>query len=516
MKAGLSSRRRHLAVWFPFLSADRLARARPEGEAATGPVVLVEKQRGAIRLTAVDPQALALGLSPGMTLADARARCPGLEATPHDGAADEALIGRLLAAFGRFSPMVARDPPQGLMLDVTGCAHLFGGEAGLVQAVRALAEQAGVQVRLGMARTPQTARAMTRFGPGGIVGQGRDRETARRLSVAALEAPTVDTVALKRAGLKTLGDLDDRPRAALAARFGADFPYRLDRVLGLEDARITPVRVPPPIRADRVMFEPILETEALQTVIGDLLVEMSGLLEARGVGARLFVLTVFRLDGAQRRVGVGARAPLRDAAVVGRLFHERLAALATPLDPGFGFDQVRIEAGRLRPWDVEQAAFGAARRPEAGLDALVDQLTVRLGPQSVVHLTPLGSHLPEHASRPTPAASVEARGPAWPQPHPDDPPMRPLHLFDPPQPVEAVALAPDSPPARFTWRRIQHRIVRAEGPERIEEEWWARPKARLRDYYRVEDAEGRRFWLFRAGRFGEEPAPRWYLHGLFP
>ena len=479
-------------------------------------MVVVEKQRGALRLTAVDPQALALGLAPGITLADARARSPQLVATPHDAAADDALIARLLTAFGRFSPMATRDPPHGLMLDVTGCAHLFGGEAGLMQAARVLAERAGLQVRLTMARTPQTARALTRFGRAGIVREGQDREVARRLGVAALELSAGDTVALKRAGLKTLGDVDARPRGALAARFGADFAWRLDRVLGMEDARITPVRSPPPIRADRVMFEPILETEALETVITDLLVEMQGRLQARGVGARLFVLTVFRIDRAQRRVGIGARAPLRDAAIIGRLFRERLAALSTPLDPGFGFDQVRVEAGRLRTWDVEQTTLDAAVRPESALDALVDQLTVRLGPQSVVNLRPVSSHLPEHASRPTPAATVEPDDGTWPEPDPRDPPLRPLHLFDPPQPVDAVALAPDSPPARFTWRRIQHRIVRAEGPERLEEEWWSRPKARLRDYYRVEDEDGRRFWLFRAGRFGEEPAPRWYLHGLFP
>jgi protein ImuB len=450
-----------------------------------------------------------------MTLADARARCPEVKALPHDGDADAALLARQLLAFGRFSPMVARDPPHGLMLDITGCAHLFGGEAGLVKAVQAFTAQAGLQARLAIAKTPQTARALTRFGRGGAVAHGEDRTAARRLPVAALELPDADTVALKRAGLKTLADLDARPRAVLAARFGAGFAHRLDRVLGLEDTRITPVRPALPIRADRVMLEPILETEALETVIGDLLVETMEHLEAKGVGARLFILTVFRVDGAHRKIGVGARAPVRDAGVVGRLFRERLASLATPVDPGFGIDQLRIEARRLRAWGVEQPEFGAPARLEAGLDSLVDQLTVRLGPQSVVHLTPAASHLPEAASHPTPAATPEPLNAAWPSPDPEDPPLRPLYLFEAPQPVEAVALAPDSPPAQFTWRRIRHRVVRAEGPERIEDEWWRRPKARLRDYYRVEDEAGRRYWLFRAGQFGEEPGPRWYLHGLF-
>lgn len=479
--------------------------------------MLVEKQRGALRLAAVDPEALALGLQTGMTLADARARAPGVEAMPYDAAADAAWLGRLVTAFGRFSPMAARDEPHGLMLDVTGCAHLFGGEGGLVEAARALAERAGLQARLSLARTPQTARALSRFGRGGIVAAGEDRAVARRLPVAALEAPGTDTVALKRAGLKTLGDLDDRPRASLAARFGADFAQRLDRTLGLTDVRITPARSPSPIRADGVFFEPIQETEALQGVIADLLTETEGLLEARGLGARLFLLTVFRIDGEQRRIGVGVREALRDARVIERLLRERLASLATPIDPGFGLDQVRIEAARLRVMAPDQSAFEVLGRPAAALDPLVDQLSARLGAGAVLTLTSGASHLPEQAGRMSSATRTEpAVGSDWPSLLPGDPPLRPLHLFDPPQPVEAVALAPDSPPARFTWRRIQHRIVRAEGPERIEEEWWLRPKARLRDYYRVEDAEGRRFWLFRAGRFGDEPGPRWYLHGLFP
>ena len=477
---------------------------------------MVDKAANALRLAAVDPQALALGLTPGMALADARAQVPHLEAWPHDAAGDAALLDRVLGAFGRFSPMAALDAPHGLVLDVTGCAHLFGGEEGLAETAAALARKLGLQPRLAMARTPQTARALARFGVGGITPEGDDRTVARRLPVAALELVPAEIQALRRAGLKTLGDVDDRSRAALAARFGAGFPSRLDRILGLEDARITPVRPAAPVTADRILMEPLTTTEPLETVIADLLDEIEDALETRRSGARGFRLTVFRVDGQARRIGLGVARPLRDAKSVARLFRERLAALSTPLDPGFGVDQLRMEALHLQRLDPVQAAIDAPDRRTEALDALIDRLTARLGPEAVTWVRPADSHLPERASRLVSASRPRMDdGVRWPERDPDSPPLRPLHLFDPPQPVEAVALAPDGPPARFKWRRVTHQIARAEGPERIEGEWWRRGGGRVRDYYRVEDETGRRFWLFRAGHFGDEPPPRWYVHGLF-
>lgn len=451
-----------------------------------------------------------------MALADARAQVPHLDAWPHDAAGDATMLDHVLDAFSRFSPMAALDVPHGLVLDVTGCAHLFGGEDGLARTAAALARRLTLQSRIALARTPQTARALARFGRGGITPEGEDRAVIRRLPVAALELAPAETQALRRAGLKTLGDVDDRPRAALAARFGAGFPSRLDRILGLEDARITPVRPPAPVVADRVLIEPLISTEPLETVVADLLAETERALETRRSGARGFRLTVFRVDGQSRRIGLGVARPIRDARTIARLFRERLAALTTPLDPGFGIDHLRMEALHLQRMDPVQTAIDAADQRTEALDALIDRLTARLGPEAVTWVRPADSHLPEKASRLVSAARPEPDDDIhWPERDPDSPPLRPLHLFDPPQPVEAVALAPDGPPARFQWRRVTHQIARAEGPERIEGEWWRRGGGRVRDYYRVEDAEGRRFWLFRAGHFGDESPPRWYVHGLF-
>jgi protein ImuB len=281
------------------------------------------------------------------------------------------------------------------------------------------------------------------------------------------------------------------------------------------------------VRADRVLAEPITGEDQVLAVLADLLGEATGALEARGEGTRRLVLTLYRVDGQARALAVTTARPGRDPGALLRLFRERLAALAVPLEAGFGFEQLSLAAEATAPLAPTQTETRTGLEPPgadpAALAALVDRLSARLGPGAVLRLEPVASHLPERAVRLRPAL-VTGGGPAAdlapddddaPDDAPGDPPGRPLQLFDPPQPVEATALAPDSPPAAFRWRRVTHRVVRAEGPERIAAEWWRTPRARPRDYYRVEDEEGRRFWLFRAGAYGETPPPRWYVHGLF-
>ncbi len=463
----------------------------------------------------MNPEALALGLLPGLAWADAQAQCPEAAGEPNDVGGDAAWLDDLLATFGRFSPMTALDPPHGLVLDITGCAHLFGGELGLTKMVQNLCDRLGLQVRLAVARTPQAARAFARYGSGGIISDGQDRDYMRPLPVAALELPERDVTSLKRAGLYTLGAVDDRPRQALAARFGVGFPARLDRLMGLEDSRITPVRPPAPIRADRILAEPIQNDEPLHQVIADLLTDIESQLETRGQGGQAFTLSLFRLDGHVRRIVVGTSQPERRVSIIHRLVRERLGALDNPVDPGFGLDHLRIEAGRLERLRPEQVAFDAAPDPKAQMSGLIDQLTARLGPEAVLCIQPVASHLPERAFRFSASRMREREASAWPETDPASPPLRPLQLFDPPQPIETLAELPDSPPRRFRWRRVVHEVVSAEGPERIEGEWWRKGGGRVRDYYRVEDTQGHRFWLFRAGHYGDALGPRWYVHGLF-
>ena len=519
------SPRRYLAVWFPFLSSDRLRREEaPQGSVEPGEVaspeavVLVEKIRGALRLAAINDEACALGLTRGMTLADAQARTPAIRTVVHRPDADAALLAQVLEDFGRFTPMAATDGDDALILDVTGCTHLFGNDAGdesgQVQAVQGRAARIGLSVRTALAGTPQAARALTRFGKGGLYAPGQDRIAVRALPIAALELDEKEHQALTRAGLRTLGDLDDRPTAPLAARFGTDLPVRLARILGQEDVRITPLRPPPPCIVDRILFEPITETTDVEAVIGDLLVEAMAWLDQRRLGGRAFAVAFFRIDGATRRITVRTGRATRDAPGVMRLFKERLAALASPLDPGFGFDQLRLSVPVTQVMPPAQRGFEAQPTGTEDLDRLIDRLTARLGPEAVGRFEPVESHLPERAARLVWAGRRDS-GVSWPPRDPESPPLRPFQMFDPPQPIETVSLAPDGPPARFRWRRVTHSVVRAEGPERIGGEWWRRPGHRTRDYYRIEDGQGHRFWVFRAGLYGEEREPSWYIHGLF-
>ncbi|PTM43130.1 DNA polymerase Y family protein [Bosea sp. 124] len=483
-------------------------------------MVVFATQRNALRLVDGDQRAVALGLTRDLTLADARARIPSLLAIEAEPEADEAFLGRLAAFCDRFTPLVALDLPYGLMLDITGCAHLFGGEAALHEAIGRWMRAGGLEVRAAIAGTPEAAHALSRFGSGGIVPVGDDEARLRPLPVAALELSAETVIALSRAGLKTLADLADRSSAALSARFGEDLVVKLRRTLGREDARITPLRPPPACVVERHFAEPMLDSAGLEEVVARLIEEAARLLEQRGEGGRAFEISFFRSDGAVRRLMVETGRPSRDAKAILRLWRERIDTLADPLDPGFGFDAVRLAVPVCEPLDTHQPSLdGRAVEDEAVAD-LVDRLVARFGRDRVLRFVAQDTHHPVRAARALSAAlsaALPASAAAWPVPEPHEPPTRPLQLFEPPQPVEAIAEVPDGPPIRFRWRRLIHDVARAEGPERIAPEWWRDGSSEpMRDYYRVEDAQGRRFWLFRIGFHEPERAPpRWFLHGLF-
>lgn len=454
-----------------------------------------------------------------MTLADARARVPELTVMDADPAADRQWLERIADACDRFTPLIEAQPPDSLILDVTGCLHLFGGEPGLIAAVEAAMRRWASQSRLATAATPEGARALARFLTTSEAAEAAGEAAALRcLPVAALELEGEAERGLRRAGLKQLGDLADRPRAPLAARFGADLIARLDRVLGRSDSRITPLRALPSLMVERRFAEPVATADAAMMVIGELAGEASAVLEQRRRGGRRFVARLYRSDGHIIDLAVESGLPLRDPARIQRLFAERVGALADPIDPGFGFDMIRLSVPHDEPLAAAQLALeGHAAREEA-VAALIDRLSMRVGPQRLRRFVPRNSHLPERAALALPA--IEHPDPAvWPETEAGEPPLRPIHLFDPPRLVEVIAGLPDGPPQRFRWRGTLHEVVRAEGPERIAAEWWRRAPddpGLTRDYFRVEDVRGRRFWLFRHGLHGDECAdPRWYIHGLF-
>ncbi|MCX5497687.1 DNA polymerase Y family protein [Kaistia dalseonensis] len=475
--------------------------------------------KGALRIVAPDPEALKLGLGTDLSLAEARARIANLLVADHDPVADEALIERIADWCDRYTPLVARYGPNGLILDITGAAHLFRGEAALLADVMARLATFGLSAYGVIAGTPDTARALVRIGRTMIVEPGREAEAVRPLSVTALDLDEARTLALTRAGLKTIGDLVERPRAPLAARFGADCVDRLERLIGRAEHPVSPRRLVPAVLAERIFFEPIAHADDMNASLRALAADIAALLQTRGEGGRAFEASFYRVDGLVRRISVATARPNRDPVAIARLFHEKLDALSDPLEAGFGFDLIRLGAFRTEPFLEAQSSLDGHALDDDAVSDLVDRLGARFGVERVLRFVPEDTHIPERRARAVPALSLDDPScPGWDEGFlSGEPPQRPLSLFNPPEPVEALAGVPDGPPLSFRWRRVLHQVARAEGPERIAPEWWrANDDTRERDYYRVEDREGRRFWLFREGLYQEQqPGPRWYLHGLF-
>jgi protein ImuB len=492
----------------------------------TPPLVLVHKVKGASRLAAVSAAALRLGLVPGLALADARARVPDLLVVDHDPEADQRLLEALADDCERFTPLTALDGLDGLVLDISGCAHLSGGEVPLRQRVLGRFDASGLTTRAAIASTPEAARAQVRHGRLTLIapGQAAMAAAARSLPVAALDLAAETVTALTRAGLKSLGQLADRPSQPLSARFGPGLVTRLHRIMGLELMPITPRRPLPAFMAERAFAEPISTPADLERCVGDLARHVIEQLEGRGEGGKRFEIGFFRVDGQVRCLPIETGQPSRNVPALLRLYRERLEALARPIDPGFGFDLIRLSVTVTQPLSALQPDFQGRALDEEALEALVDRLSTRLGRDQVSRFVAQDSHDPDRARRLRPAvqrASLQTTrtAPAWEPLEPGAPPVRPLQVFSPPQPVETIAEVPDGPPIRFRWRRVLHDVARAEGPERIAPEWWRRADndpGRCRDYYRVEDTQGHRFWLFRVGLYepGAEP-PGWYVHGLF-
>lgn len=475
-------------------------------------------------MAAVNAPARAYGIAPGLSFSDACARAPALISEEIDRTGDAAGLKTVAALMTRWTPLAAVDGLDGVMLDVTGCAHLFGGEAAMVGGIARRLDEGGITARLGLAGTPGAAWALAHEGASGtILPQGGEADGLKDLPVAGLRLSPDALRLLRRFGLTRIGQLYDVDRKSLARRFqsaeavGAAL-LRLDQALGRRSEPVDPLRLPPDYAARQPCPEPLGHLDGVREGLERLLGKLAGDLAAHGVGARDFTLSAYRADGTVSRTGVSASRAVREAAHIARLFRDRLERV----DPGFGIDLLVLEARRTEP-------MGAGARPlsvdlaasaldESALAALADRIGARLGEGAVRVIEPAESHLPERAEA---AAPFEGRLPDWSciERAPQGP--RPLRMFDQPEAVETLAEVPDGPPLRFVWRRVARRVMRADGPERIAPEWWRKTgggaKPRARDYYRVEDQTGRRYWLFREGLYddGRGGAPQWFVHGLF-
>jgi protein ImuB len=534
--------RRHLALWFPFWATDCLARLEPD-LARRHPLALYEMQKSAMRLVALNREAAEAGLSEGQTLADARALCPLLIAKPIDRALLMSAFADLADWLSWASPLVeihaARALMGDLLLDITGLAHLWGGEEKLRAAILSRLHQAGLEARAAIAPTIGASWALAHYadelasppkGENGMpvsekVRAGRVEAGAEPVSTPALMAEALAPLpvaalriddecaeALDRVGLKRIGQIIDRPRAALEARFGAELLRRLDEALGRLDERIVP-RLPEPERmAERRFAEPVALIEDVRMVAADLALSLSGQLEARREGAQAFHLFLYRVDHKLMHLVVNAASATRDPHHIARLFSNRLERFSGEFDAGFGIDMIRLGASSVSTLDESQlGAFGEGAQFD--LDRLYDRIASRLGPEALMRSKFADTHIPERAVTLEP---VLARTPDDPRAAPDAGLARPLRLLPAPEEIAVIAEIPEGPPARMQWRRIDYRFRRASGPERIGVEWWRPGESTLtRDYYIAEDDDGRRFWLFREGLYEETGRPRWFLHGLF-
>ena len=505
---------RILCAWSPSWAIGNWRRRNPSASPAEAPFALIAAERGVRQLSAVDAAGRRAGLYVGQKATDAKALCPELVTAEAEPEADARSLVELADWCVRFSPAVALDPPDGLFLDVTGVAHLWGGEAELAHDLRARLAANGLAVRVAVADTPGAAWALAH--------QGRDTETivppgeqARwmgPLRPSALKLEPQATAQIERLGLKTLGQLFDLPRAPLARRFGAGTLTLIDEALGRSKAALTFRRPPNPWFARLAFFEPISALEDLQRVSRDVAAKLCARLEQEGQGARRFELTFHRLDGKAHALTIGLALAARDPARIAKLFAPKLEAV----DPGFGIEVVTITAQAVEPIAGRQVRLDALLEGglEDSLAPLIDRLSNRLGPERVWKAVPVESHVPEQSAAPGRPLSPVATG--WDRETP-----RPLRLFRKPEPLDGVmALTPDDPPRQFQWRKRTHRVRHAEGPERIGVEWWLQEIEdvrvdQVRDYYRVEDHEGARFWVFREGLYTPGEPARWFVHGLF-
>lgn len=497
--------KRFVSIWFRYLLTDRLAIRRSDLKGKA--FVYAEAQRGRKVITALSAAAAKYGVLEGMTVADAKVTVPELQVFEGKPGRNEVLLKGLAEWFLRYTPLVAIDLPDGLLLDATGCTHLKGGEHGFLKEITGRLKQIGYDVRPGMADTIGCAWGVARCADKGlIVAAGEHRNALMPLPPAALRLPAELLIKLHNLGLYTVGSFIHMPKAVIRRRFGKDMVLRLYQALGQEEEFLIPLKEP--VRhSERLPFlEPIRTRPVIEIALKTLLDMLCKRLYGEGLGLRSATLTYFRIDGKRGAIEIGTNHPTHRCEHLFKLFFIKLDTIA----PGLGIELFVIEAPVTEPVNDKQAGLWAGK-PGPGSEEvaeLLDRIAGRVGDKNIRRYLPAEHFWPERTAEP--AANVTKK-PAteW---RTDKP--RPMQLLDPPEPIGAMALTPDYPPKQFNYLGERHIIVHTDGPERIEREWWLDP-GEHRDYYIVEDETGGRYWVFRSGHYDPDKQQHWYLHGFF-
>lgn len=494
---------RFLSIWFRYLTTDWQTLRRPE--LAEVPFAFAIPERGRKVITALNALAEDEGISPGMAVADARALVPGLEVLDERPGRNAKLLKGLGEWCIRYSPLVAVDLPNGLILDISGCAHLWGGEAGYLKEIVSRLKSKGYQVKAAIADTMGTAWAVARFGTAGhIVASGKSAEALMSLPAAALRLEPAVLQRLNKLGLHKIQSFISMPGSALRRRFGEALLLRLRQALGQELEYLQPLQVPEPYQERLPCLEPIRTATGIEIAIRRLLEVLCERLQKEGKGMRTAILKCYRVDGKLCQVEIGTNRASNHVEHLYKLFALKISGIR----PGLGIELFTLDASMIEEAPLVQEALwaGSPGLEDQELAELLDRLAVKIGGNKIHRYLPAEHYWPERSIQ---QASSLTEKPAthWRTDRP-----RPTLLLSRPAHIEVTAPVPDYPPMSFRYQGKVHYIRKADGPERIEREWWL-DQGEHRDYYQVEDDAGHRYWLFRSGHYGDDP--QWFIHGFF-
>ncbi len=495
--------RRYASVWFRHLMTDWFALQQPELHKV--PFVLRTPVHGRMIITAVNTRAEQQGIRTGMALADARAVFRNLEVRDNQPDVPEKLLRKLAEWCVRFTPVAAIDPPDGLLLDISGCAHLWGGEEQYLQHIIAKLTARGYDVGGAIADTPGVAWGLARFAKSpAIAPPGENLQALLPLPPEALRLEK-DTIArLHKLGLHRVEQFIHMPRASLRRRFGQHLLTRLDMALGHEMEWLEPVQLPEPYEERLPCLEPVLTRPGIEIALRELLTRLCLRLLHEQKGLRMAMFAGHRVDGKKIQIDIGTHRPSHHVDHLFRLFELKLSTLA----PGMGIELFTLHAPKVEDYLPAQQKMWekGGGLSDTRLSELIDRIAARTGMQNIHRYLPAEHHWPERSLKPA-TSLQEQPATMW---RTDK--LRPLLLMPKPERIEVTAPIPDYPPMLFRYKGKVHKITKADGPERIEQEWWIR-SGRHRDYYCVEDESGNRYWIFRSGHYDEEY--EWYLHGVF-
>lgn len=478
---------------------------RRKAELKDQPFVLAAPTRGRMVVTAASKAAVARGITVGMVVADCRAILPELEVIEDIPGLPEKLLTAQAEWCIRYTPIAAIDLPDGLILDATGCAHLWGGEQPYLKDLFSKLKGYGYTVQVGMADTIGAAWATARYGSYPIIASKEQREAILPLPPVALRLEPAIVQKLEKLGLYLVRSFIDMPRRALFRRFGNTLLQRLDQALGFQYEAIEPVRPIEPYQERLPCLEPIRTAPGIEIALTTLLDMLCKRLEQESKGLRRCIFKGFRLDGKTVQIEIGTSRPSRNTAHLFRLFRDKIQEI----EPALGIELFMLDAPLVEDLTAAQEALWSLtnNHDDAMLAELLDKIAGKVGAGAIHRYLPQEHYWPERSIKPAASLEEQATTP-WPKDLP-----RPMQLLPCPEPIEVMVQIPDYPPALFHYRKQVHRIKKADGPERIKEEWWLE-QGEYRDYYCVEDEQGARYWLFRLGSYQTEE-PKWFLHGFF-